>query len=342
MSRVKELLLKIVDRSSLLRALFTYYKCSQNSNFLNEIDRRSKLSIFDYKALGKELSEYPCFYIPDSNYYGLYHNLLGYAGLRKEDLNLNQKHYFYIEHGLVLGAYVNSYNIGKSKLVTTLSPVRQSHIDNTVEGVLSHAIGPYIHYCKSLLSAAEITAKKSEFGKVLLVIPSHSIGSVMAQFDEDSFIAAIRKKRVGFDTVIVCLYWKDIDNGADKIYLDEGFKISTAGHRDDLNFLPRLKSLFLLASEVYTNSTGTHVAYSLNVGLPISIYYQKVSYKVLQYFRIHSELLEDEKNISSSALDRKTIREALIHDDRAVLNQYFGLDQVKSPEEMRKLLLSIR
>lgn len=342
MFNVKELLMKVVDRSSLLRTLFTYYKCSQSREFLNEINRRAKLSIFDYKELGKELHEYPCFFIPDCNYYGLYHNLLVYSGLQPEHLTVFQKHYFYIEHGLVLGSYVNCYNIGKAKLVTTISPVRQKIIDSTIEGVHSHVIGPYIHYCESLLTIAEIAAKKLDLGKVLLVIPSHSIGSVTAEFDEESFVAAIRKKRNGFDTVIVCLYWKDIDNGSDKIYLNEGFQVSTAGHRDDLNFLPRLKSLFLLASEVYTNSIGTHIAYSLDLHIPITIYEQQVVYKQVQDFQVNREILEKEDNIRTADSDRQIIIDSVHRDNRAVLNQYFGLDRVKSPEEMRKLLLSNR
>lgn len=215
MHRLKEFLVKIVDRSRILRALFSACKCSQNPGFNKEVDRRSKISIFDYKVLAKELVEYPYFYISDCNYYGLYHHLLCYAGLEKGDLNLSQKHFFYIEHGLVLGTYTNQYNMSKAKLITTLSQVRKSHIGSIVNGVPTYAIGPYIHYCPSLLSADEIIAQKKALGKVLLVIPSHSIGSVTAQFDEGSFISAIHEKMVGYDTVIVCLYWKDIDNGLD-------------------------------------------------------------------------------------------------------------------------------
>ncbi|WP_104384604.1 hypothetical protein [Sphingobacterium sp. HMA12] len=342
MHKLKEFLAKIVDRNRILRALFTAYKCAQNQGFSAEVDRRSKISIFDYKALAKELVEYPYFYIPDCNYYGLYHHLLGYAGLGKEDLNLIQKHYFYIEHGLVLGTYANQYNMGKAKLITTLSPVRKSYIDGIVNGVPTYVIGPYIHYCPSLLSADEIIAQKAALGKVLLVIPSHSIGSVTAQFDERSFISSIHEKMVGYDTVIVCLYWKDIDNGVDAIYLKEGFKVSTAGHRDDLNFIPRLKSLLLLASEIFTNNLGTHLAYALEVGVPISIYKQKVNYKEVQFFKSNQDILKNEQNVISSRFDRKQIEDALANDDRLVLNQYFGLDQVKSPVEMRKLLLSIK
>lgn len=342
MLKLKEFLAKIVDRSGMLRALFTSYKCGQNREFQHEIVQRSKVSIFDYKVLSKELAEYPYFYISDCNYYGLYHHLLSYAGLAREELSLTQKHYFYIEHGLVLGSYANRYNMGKAKLITTLSQIRKSYIDNLINGVQTYSIGPYIHYSPSLLSDEDITSLRRKLGKVLLVIPSHSIGSVTAQFDENSFISAIREKMVGFDTVIVCLYWKDIENGVDAIYLKEGFKVSTAGHRDDLNFLSRLKSLFLLASEVFTNNLGTHIAYGLHIGVPLSLYRQEISYKEIQYFKSNHDILKNDKNVSSAQSARKEIEVALAAGDRTVLNRYFGLDQIKSPAEMRKLLLSIK
>ncbi|NJI75018.1 hypothetical protein HCX49_17590 [Sphingobacterium kitahiroshimense] len=342
MLRVKEKLTKIVDESSLLRDLFTLYKCNSNRDFCHEIDRRAKVSIFDYKTLGKELFEYPYFYISDCNYYGLYHQLLSYAGLVPEDLSRLQKHYFYIEHGLVLGSYANHYNLKKAKMITTMSQTRKLHIANFVNDTPIHVIGPYIHYSSSLLSENEIMTLKETLGRVLLVIPSHSIGSVTAQFDEQAFITAIREKSVGFDTVIVCLYWKDIDNGADNVYLKEGFKVSTAGHRDDLNFLPRLKSLLLLSSEVFTNNFGTHVAYGSSVGVPVSLYQQQINYKEIQYFKNNDDILKNQENILSSGFAKKEIKAALVHNDRAVLNQYFGLDQVKSQDEMRQILLSIK
>lgn len=342
MHRVKQKLTKIVDQSSLLRDLFTFYKCYSNRNFYKEVDRRSKISIFDYEILGKELFEYPYFYISDCNYYGLYHQLLSYAGLVPEDLSRLQKHYFYIEHGLVLGNYANHYNLEKAKLITTMSNLRKLHIADFVNDVPIFAIGPYIHYSTSLLSENELITLKVKLGRVLLVIPSHSIGSVTAEFDKDSFIAAIHEKRVDFDTVIVCLYWKDIDNGADATYLKEGFKVSSAGHRDDLNFLPRLKSLLLLASEVFTNNFGTHLAYGLSVGIPVSLYQQHINYKEIQYFKSNHDLLKNEENVLSSGFAKKEIREAFVQNDLAVLNKYFGLDQVKSRDEMRQILLSIK
>ncbi len=340
--RIKELILSLVDRNPFLRNLVCLHKQSQNKSFIEEINRRKELSIFDYKALSQELKEYPLFYISDCNYYGLYCSLLQYCGLKFEDLSLRQRHYFYIEHGLVLGRFVNTYNVKKAKAVTTFGRNRQQNINRAVPSAQSVGIGPYIHYCDSLLSDTILEDLKEQLGRVLLVIPSHSIASLKADFDEDLFLSSIKSKMADYDTILVCLYWKDIDNGADEFYLRQGFKVTTAGHRDDLNFLPRLKSLLLLATEVYSNSVGTHVPYCLTLNVPIKIFNQEINYQKIQDFQVNKLVLEDQTNVLSAAMEKTAILEALENNDLEALDHYFGLNSLKSPQEISNLIMALK
>lgn len=234
------------------------------------IEGRKKLSLFDYKALSKPLVAYPFYYILENNYYG--HGRVLSRFFKVDD-------YTRIEHGSFLGGYVPNHNYLKTtRSIITFSDYRKKCNISTKKQV-TH-IGSYINYAYSILSDEQIKIMKEELGRVLLVFPSHSIDSVHANFDIQSLIdfILIKKKQFKFDSVVVCLYWKDIELKMDRYYLECGFKIVTAGHTYDYYFLDRLKSIIELADYTMSNDVGTHVGYCIAMQKPHYIYATDVKY----------------------------------------------------------------
>lgn len=137
------------------------------------------------------------------------------------------------------------------------------------------AVGPYIIGASNFHSEQELQSIKQKYGKILLVYPSHSINAIQAEYDEQSLIAEIGSHAKDFDSVFVCLYWKDILNeGRLQKYLDSGYAVVCNGLGSDPYFLSRQKDLLTLSDMVMTNGLGTHIGYAVSLGKPVYFFRQ--------------------------------------------------------------------
>lgn len=251
-----------------LCAMYFYRIFNKSSG--REISRRKEISIFEYEELAKELNYYPLFPIKDNNLYGL-----GYVLNKKLDLDFNKN---LIEHGLIFGSLVQEHSIRSyAKGIITFSNYREKFINKYSDKKI-YKIGPYIQYAENIFDEEVIAEYKRSLGSVLLVFPSHSITDTDAKYNVEEFCLDIHEKSVGFDSVIVCLYWKDILNGYDLLYKEKGYLIVTAGHSYDYNFLSRLKTIINLSDFMITNNIGTHLIYSAALGKGCFVYDQEVKY----------------------------------------------------------------
>lgn len=182
-----------------------------------------------------------------------------------------------IEHGLYLGNYANPLELDKSGLpaIVTFGPARARHIrDSSSVPIL--AVGPYIAYAEDYLAEDQMARAKQMLGRTLLAFPSHSVDYIKKRFDVPRYIEHLkaRAEDEGMDTVLVSLYFADVLNGAAEPYERAGFKVVTSGYREDSNFLPRLRSLILLADSTSSNSMGTHIGYCVYLGRPHCVFQQ--------------------------------------------------------------------
>lgn len=267
--------IEYADESNVLRHLKKIKHCLNGGWYTPfEVKRRTKIDIFDYKALAKPLSFYPYVPIEENNLYG--NGCV--ISKRFSDIDLRVTT---IEHGLYIGSLVPERHLLKFyENIITFSEYRKKYIENkTDKNIIT--IGPYIKYTDSLYTNKEINSKKTLLGKTLVVFPSHSIDSIYAKYNIERFIKYIDsfKDEFNFDKIIICLYWKDIALNMDKQYINAGFSIVTAGHIYDAYFLSRLKTILLLADAILTNAVGTHVGYAVTLDIPVKIWSEdKVSY----------------------------------------------------------------
>lgn len=245
--------------------------------FEYEIWRRSKIDIFNYKKLSKNMNlctrEYGF-----NAFYGLADILKKQLGIKKEEILIGS-----IEHGF---DYVNSISVIDSKpdIIYAFGNKRKEYLEKIFPNKNIYCLSPYIQYVESYYSEDEIKKLKNEFGKTLLVMPSHSIMQGSVEFEKAELLKKIEeiKLKFNFKTVIVCLYWKDVLLGNDNIYLEKGYKICTAGHLYDKNFLKRLKSIILLSDVVIGNDIGTNIGYCICLNRPFYLCYSKakVNYNI--------------------------------------------------------------
>lgn len=236
--------------------------------FWIEIKKRRYTSIFNYNRLAKDMELVTIEY-PYNAYYGL-HKIVK----KIEKIPRIKRLEYGIEHGLlapqdllwdVLAAHDKVYIFGNAR-ENMLRKEYPSHQIVTHRNFMAYVRGNY--------SSARIRRLKKKFGKTLLIIPTHSTHHVADTFDQSVLIKETEriKRDYRYETVMVCMYWKDILLNRHLPYQKAGYKIVTAGHIYDENFLCRLKSILQLSDMIITNDTGSHIGYAIFENRPVYMY----------------------------------------------------------------------
>ena len=250
-----------------------------------------------------------------------------------------------IEHGVYFGNYVNKSELDESGLpcLITFGPARVRHVHD-VSNVPVVPVGPYIAYAEDYLNDKEKGKLKSKLGKVLLVFPSHSVDRVSVSFEFENLCSKINqvKNSEEIDTVLISLYFKDINNGLARAYEDKGYRVVTNGYREDVLFLPRLKTLIEVSDLTMSNSVGTHVGYCAFLNTPHMVFNQEKIYKAdsvidrVEFDNIYASQVLKEKDDVATAFASFT--DCLSEDQVRVCNQYWGFQDVLDRRGMCRLL----
>lgn len=223
-----------------------------------EIYRRQKYGIFEYQKLAKDMDLVTKEYGFNA-FYGLDKIVKDVRGY-KQNCILDAA----IEHGIQRGNTINAIDTGKNTIYT-FGGIRASFLKSKFPEKEIIGLGPYVKYAESILSESKVQELKKELGKTLLVFTAHSTHYATAQYNSEYFIEEIERIKLknGFDTVLVCMYWKDILLNKEKPFEKQGYKICTAGHMFDYRFMSRLKSIICLADVTMSNWLGTHLGYCI-------------------------------------------------------------------------------
>lgn len=186
-----------------------------------------------------------------------------------------------IEHGIYFGRYVIEEECIYPEISTiyTYGPYREEVLKDFFGPKFSKRIitvGPYIKYAKHLYTNKKLLQLKKKLGKVLLVFPSHSSPDTNVEFNYDIWLKEISERAKDFDTVIISMFWTDINKGLHKKYLGKGYIIACNGNRFDPHFLSRQKDLIYLSDMTMSNNIGTHVGYCICMNKPHYIFRQTV------------------------------------------------------------------
>lgn len=330
---MKKILVFFLKNSECVLFLYNlFYRIKNKNAFYSENYRRQNISIFDYESLAQPIPYYPEEKMRDSNYYGYARAIRDYSGVQRINAAL--------EHGLYLGDRITTaegYRTTRSVIAMSQNRV-DSFRNNGIHKPIV-AIGPYIHYAQPLLSDIDMKRIKKELGRVLLVMPVHSSKGVSVQYNHNVLLNYIDNIRQDYDTVLICLHFRDIINSPECVseYEDKGYKVVCAGNEYDYNFVRRLKSIILLSDYVISNSHGTNTGFCLYLEKPQTIVHDEGLMKK------HSSYTEDVKRIRDAQVNE--IEDAfaqyspVITDrQKEIVDKYWGLSLIKSPDELKQLL----
>lgn len=204
----------------------------------------------------------------ESRYYGHIKALAVYAGIPYCDtLRLQLP---YVEHGIRFQEDISpTLQLQSAHCVVSQGEYLRKAISKALPGIPQFCIGPYIHYAKASLTEPEIKRIREKLGTTLLVFPSHSTELESTSFDQSNLIKEVEliaNKR--FNNILFCFYWNDVDSQLVDLAKSIGAIPVSAGMRGDFKFISRLRSVLQFSSAAVGNGLGTHIGYSLHLGIP--------------------------------------------------------------------------
>ncbi len=216
--------------------------------------------------------------IPKPYFNEKYESMFYGIGRFLQDFSIDKDKVF-IEHGYNFSNVVteNYSALSGQYLMTTTKARQQALMKRYGNKVL--AIGPYIQYQNNYFSEQEEALLKKQYGKILLVFPSHSANNYHAKYDQKNFNTEIKriKTKYKIDSVFVCLYYKDLLNNNYEAYLEH--EIVSAGYIYDIYNLAKLKSLLSISTYTMSNEIGSHIPYAFYMNKPHYLYFDKINYE---------------------------------------------------------------
>jgi hypothetical protein len=309
---------------------------------LQDINARKELTMSDLEGLtceplyGGSILMSPGSVI-EPNYYGGFQVLQKYAGIPYWNFSPKK---LSIQHGYIC----EMFDWEKKKLDNVnfvwSNEVKRMYAEHTDNPYIT-AIGAPFFYASSIMTKEEITAEKKRLGKNLLAFPTHSTYYADVAYNCAPFINLLKEQQKKFDTVRVCVYWRDYQRGLVKPYIDAGFECVCCGHLHDPFFLERQKALFEIADATISNALGSYIGYS--------IYLDKPHWLVPDKFALKDHFGDEGKReveVWDSSPRYAELRKPFLNnpdflimqEQRNIVDKYWGTSCVKSPKEIRSLI----
>lgn len=342
MNTIRQNLKKILGQAA--SYLFNWEWRTQKTYFIQRLitflylQNRARLPLTQIDRLSKEIP-FRMFIIRTSEihksneWYGVATILKQYAGIRNNvPIKACIEHGFYPSKDIFIQDRQSHL-----PLMITMSEARAIFLSKETKKK-AVAVGPYIHYAKKHLDSDSFAKEKKRLGRNLLVFPLHSSG-LKAHYDKKKLFEKIKSMKKNFDSVRICIYWKDAKHGDGEYFRKQGLECVTAGYMLDPMFLPRLRTIIELSDFTVSMDPGTHVGYCVVLKKPHYIikggfYYTgcKRSMAVRNrgehascYKRIMKAFSKFETHITENQYD--------------IVNQFWGLDKIRSQKELRSILL---
>ncbi len=324
MKKVIKNILYFFNRNPLSTALYN-----------QEIKKRSKLSLADVEGLSKHINMFS----PYTNELQPVNDWYGHATILKKFLGLPQTYQFkfIIEHGTFLANQVADIEL-ESNLPSfvTYSPYRAKVLKKHKQ--YTYAIGPFIHYAPHYLTQEQLKKEKKRLGKTVLFFPSHSLIGLTNEYDLEWSYKKIKAVSKGFDTIRVCIYWKDVLLGKHKYYQSKGLECVSAGHILDPLFLSRVKSIIATADLTTSNDASSALSYCIYMNKPHIIFHQRPKMIGKKYFRKIMLDYWKAKPYNQIVKEFSKIQFSINSKQRELLNYYCGTSSVKNKKDLLKIV----
>lgn len=311
---------------------------SKNVDYTLEILRRAPLSPSNLAEI--------CADIPVEKYYTseivAFNDFYGNAEQIKRFLNLPSQYHLKaaIQHG---NQYGQAYWDAEIKNSLPVNLAWSEHIYSTWRKYTTkkiYKIGAPFFYTQSLFPADVIKHERARLGKNLLVFPAHSMSDSTLSFAIEPWLERIRTNSKGFESVRICIYWKDYLLGKHKPYLEAGYECVSAGHLFDYNFLPRLRFLLEVCDATMSNRIGSFLGYSLFLGKTHKYIDQEIDISDSPSGCVREEeaAWRNDPGVQKIMDCFSTQNFTITNEQIAALEPYFGFSEMKSKAKLFKII----
>lgn len=101
-----------------------------------------------------------------------------------------------------------------------------------------------------------------------IYFPSHSTAAYPTKLDWQGLARSLDDIPNEFKPLTVCVHWHDLQLGRAVPFLERGYRVVSAGHLADPEFLFRLIHLMSVHRHAASNDVGSNLMYAVSMGLP--------------------------------------------------------------------------
>jgi hypothetical protein len=175
--------------------------------------------------------------------------------------------YSYMDHGMTLFDTIPAHELeNDAYLMFKFSPRLVDAYKKVSKKPVYCLMNPTIHYrIKNDIQQA-VNADKTLF------FVAHSTPDLDDHTNWQKFIDNLERIPEQFKPIDICLHHHDIVKGLDRIFIDRGFKVVSAGNPYAINYIELFYSVLSNYKYTMSNLIGSYTFYSVEMGIPFSFY----------------------------------------------------------------------
>lgn len=242
----------------------------------------------------------------------------------------------YSEHGMTILKVIQDHELNNDAYCMFCHRKKRAELYKTLSSKPCYTfISPLIMYRR----LHKIKQSKDAVGT--LIFPAHTVPECIDKMNLDNYIAELKALPEEFQPVCVSLHMHDIKKGIHKKYLEQGIPVYTAGHANDVRYAKRFYEVLKNFKYSMSNDTGSYMVYSMEMGIPFSIYgtfpqfYYENSPHVPNGHLNFDELYDNYDNVLELFRGNPT---EITSERQAFLEEFAGLKDGISRLEMCKIL----
>ena len=268
-----------------------------------------------------------------NDFYGQASVLKNYAGF--------QNHYplkAVLEHGLFFDDWMWDVDRSARLPLYFSNSTHRAEIQERETGKQSIPIGFGFLYAMSTFKTTHGIEENHDIREGTIVFPSHSTHHAKAVYDHEGYARTLRVLPEKYKPVTVCIYWKDLLYRYHSFYEKQGFRVVTAGHIYDPDFLYRFYDLCRRYKYSTSNNIGGHLFYSVKSGCSFFFTSSKnITHEVHAdvplggFTPMYKGIKEESMLLFSEPKD------GMDRNQMEFVDRHIGSAHVKTPEEIRNL-----
>ena len=184
--------------------------------------------------------------------------------------------------------------------------------------------------------------RQSASAKGTLFFFSHSTESTENRMDLEKLFQELKMLPEKMQPVCICLHMTDVHKGVHKKFIENGFPVYSAGNNCDIRFAERWYKLVKNFKYTASNTIGSYVCYSVEMGIPFFYYgSEPVTYNLSDdNIPLGRYAYEDEKWYQEVAklFSYNDFEIRLTDEQIQFTNMRLGLETGLSRKEMSKIL----